>query len=68
MPDFRVPPIRAQLEFSRLPCASSTVFMSAELRISPVLDLRRSYAYSRALGHELLPLRQLSGNHAGISI
>src|SRR6267143_429034 len=35
MPEFHVRPIQAQLEFSRLPCASSIVFMPAELRISP---------------------------------
>src|SRR5258708_5374255 len=32
MPEFRVRPIRAQIEFSRLPFPSSTVFMPAELR------------------------------------
>src|SRR5260370_40474375 len=51
-----------QLEFSRLPIASSTVIMRAELRISPGLDLSRTYAYSRGSTHEHLSLRHTGGS------
>jgi Asp-tRNA(Asn)/Glu-tRNA(Gln) amidotransferase A subunit family amidase len=51
MSEFHLRPIRAQLEFSRLPCASSTVFMPAR---SLILGCLTSAAGALTLAHQAM--------------